>query len=137
MTELEQKKEYLKSYKKQCQKIKSLEEQLESLRISIESAKGQVITDMPRSSNQKDLSDGIVKLDSVMFKLIKAIKSKAVIRSEIESRIADMEDGIESCILHKKYIEFKEWEQICVEIGYSWRQTHRYHSKALHHFNIN
>lgn len=137
MTELEQKKEYLKSYKKECQKIRSLEEQLESVRVSLESAKGQVITDMPRSSNQKDLSDGIVKLDSVMFKLIKAIKSKAVIRSEIENRIADMEDGIECSILHKKYTEFKGWEQICVEIGYSWRQTHRYHSRALHNFNIN
>ena len=92
---------------------------------------------MPRSGNQTDLSDGIVSLENVQEKLTNAIREKENLMAEIESKIADVECGIESQVLHKKYIEFKQWEKICVEIGYSWMQTHRYHSKALNSFKIN
>jgi hypothetical protein len=136
LTEQEKKKEYLKSYKVKCNKIKSLYEQIETIRTSLESAKGQIITDMPRSGNQTDLSDGIVSLENVQEKLTNAIREKENLMAEIESKIADVECGIEAIILHKKYIEDKKWEEICCDIGYSWMQTHRYHSKALNSFNM-
>ena len=53
----------------------------------------------------------------------------------IENKITDMEDGIECDILRKRYLEDKKWEEICVEIGYSWMQTHRLHSNALKNFD--
>ena len=130
----EKKKEYLKSYKNLCNKLESLEEQLDTLREAEQSAKAPSISDMPKGSKQKDLSDYMVKIDVVFTKIIKARAECIRRKLEIESKIADMDDGIESAILHKRYIEDKKWEKICVEINYSWRETHRKHSNALRNF---
>jgi len=137
MTGNEEKKNYLKSYKALCDKLKSLEDQLQSLRELEQSAKIQKLSDMPKGTKQMDLSDYIVKIEVVYTKIVR-LRSECIERKlEIENRIADMEDGIEADILRKRYLEFKPWEQICVEIGYSWMQTHRLHSKALSNFKLN
>jgi hypothetical protein len=127
-------KEYLNSYRKLCKKLESLDEQLRSIREAKESAKIQTISDMPRGSKQSDLSDYIVQLDGVYTKILTLRGECIKRRAEIEGKIADLSDGIESMILHMRYIEFKQWETICVEIGYEWAQTHRKHSEALRHF---
>lgn len=136
MTDNDKKKEYLKSYRNLCKKLESLEEQLQSLREVEQSAKVQSLSDMPRGSKQLDLSDYMVRIDVVFTKIIRARADCLKRKLEIESRIADMPDGIESDILHKRYLEFKPWEQICVDVGYSWMQTHRHHSKALASFKM-
>jgi len=136
LTENEKKKEYLNSYKKLCNKLKSLEDQLQSLRETEESAKIPSISDMPKAHNQTDLSDVMVRIEEVYTKIVR-LRAVCIKRKlEIEDRIADMPDGIEADILRKRYIEFKPWEQICIEIGYSSRQTHYLHSRALSNFNI-
>lgn len=132
----EKKKEYLNSYKNLCRKLKSLEEQLESIREVNQAAKIQQLSDMPRSGNQQDLSDYIVIIDN-LEKEILAIRNKCIYKKcEIERCIANIPDGVESSILHKRYIEFRGWEQICVEVGYSWKQTHRLHSNALQNIKM-
>jgi len=134
MTENDKKKEYLKSYKNLCAKLKSLENQLQSLRELEKSAKVQKLSDMPKGTKQMDLSDYIVKIEEVYTKIVRLKAESLERRLEIESRIAEMGNGIEADILRKRYIEFKPWEQICIEIGYSWMQTHRLHSRALADF---
>ncbi|CRZ34604.1 uncharacterized protein DUF1492 [Herbinix hemicellulosilytica] len=137
MTENEKKKEYFNNYKKLCNKLKSLEDQLQSLRETEESAKIPSISDMPKAHKQTDLSDIMVKIEAVYTKIVR-LRAECIKRKlEIEDRIADMQDGVEADILRKRYLEFKPWEQICIEIGYSWMQTHRLHSKALSNFNLN
>lgn len=113
-----------------------MEEQLESLREVEQSAKIQEISDMPKGNKQTDLSDYMVKLDKITYKIIRAKQDCMNRKLDIENRIADMEDGLESTILHKRYIELKAWEKICVEIDYSWKQTHRIHGQALGNFRI-
>lgn len=34
-------------------------------------------------------------------------------------------------VLQMRYRNFKKWEQIAAELGYSWRQVHRLHGKGL------
>lgn len=136
MTENEKKQEYLCSYENLCKKLQSLEEQLLSIREVGQSAKAQSISDMPKGFKQLDLSDYMVKLEMVFTK-INRTRTKCLERKlEIENHIADMTDGVESAILHKRYIEFKTWEQICIEMDYSCRQTHRLHSRALVNFKM-
>jgi len=136
LTENEQKKEYLNSYKNLCKKLQSIEEQLQSLMEVEQSAKIQKLSDMPKGSMQTDLSDLMVQIEVIFTKIVLKRAECMEKKLEIESCIADMQDGIESSILHKRYIEFKAWEQICVEIDYSWMQTHRLHSRALCNFNM-
>ena len=134
MTENEQKKEYLCSYKNLCKKLQSLEDQLISLREVEQSAKIQKLSDMPKGGKQTDLSDIMVRIEVLLTKIVH-VRSECIMRKiVIESYITDMKDGTECSLLHKRYIEFKTWEQICVEMGYSWKQIHRIHGNALLNF---
>ncbi|MGF7145307.1 hypothetical protein HNQ56_003748 [Anaerotaenia torta] len=135
MTENEKKKEYLSSYKNLCRKVQSLEEQLQSLREVEQSAKIQQLSDMPKGGRQTDLSDIMVQIEVVFTKIVQKRAECMERRLEIERRIADLEDGAESEVLYKRYIEFKPWEQIYAEMNYSRAQTHRIHSIALINFN--
>jgi hypothetical protein len=92
---------------------------------------------MPKGSKQTDLSDVMVKIEVVYTKIIRLRAECLERKLEIESRIADMKNGIEADILRKRYIEFRQWEQICIDVGYSWKQTHRLHSRALANFKMN
>ncbi len=137
MKENEYKKEYLSGYKNLCTKLQSLEEQLQSIREVKQSARTQKLSDMPKARNQSsDLSDVMVQLEVIFTKIINKRSDCLKKKMEIESIIADMEDGTESNILRKRYLEFKNWEDICDEIGYSWRQTHYLHDKALANFRM-
>ena len=40
-------------------------------------------------------------------------------------------DPIERVIARYRYIDGLHWEQICVKISYSWRQTHRLHADMI------
>jgi DNA-directed RNA polymerase specialized sigma subunit len=37
----------------------------------------------------------------------------------------------EMYLIRSRYIDHRSWEQICVDMNYSWRQMHRIHSDAL------
>lgn len=136
MTKNEEKKEYLNGYENKCNKLTALEEQMQSLTESSQSAKAQSISDMPRGNKQTDLSDIMVRQEELFTKIIVLKGECERYKLDIESRIADMKDGTESRLLHKKYVEFKTWETVCVEINFSWRQTHRIHSRALNNFSL-
>ncbi|HHV13221.1 MAG TPA: hypothetical protein GXX75_23390 [Clostridiales bacterium] len=136
LTENEKKKQYLSGYKNLCLKLRSLEEQLQSLREVEESAKIQKLSDMPKGGKQTDLSDLMVRIEIIFTKIVRLRGECLKLRIEIENRIADIPDGMDSLILHKRYIEFKIWEQIGEELGYSGRQIINLHGRALINFNI-
>lgn len=136
LTEIETKKEYLKSYRNICYKIKALQDQKYSLIETMTSAKAQNYDGMPTSSSIGDLSDYMVKLDAVMRSIDNMNAMCLARKIQIESSIANMADGIECNVLHKRYIMFKSWEVIAIETGYCVKQVQRIHGKALQHFDI-
>lgn len=131
MTENEQKKEYLNQYRNANRKYRLLLEQERGLRLEMQGAKPVEYSDMPKGSGQTDLSTAMAKLDELLSKIEKKKLEMLDIRMDIESRIADMQDGLQGRVLYLRYICLMNWEDICVEIEYSWKQTHRLHSKAL------
>lgn len=133
--ENEKKKEYLQSYKMYKQKAKRLEEQLEELRLG-KMLPSLVVSDMPSAHNQKDLSDYMAKYDELMSKIIKARKDAVVRFTEVQQQIELLEDENEKTVLTLRYLRNYEWEKICVQIKYSWRQVHYIHSRALEHFKM-
>lgn len=54
-----------------------------------------------------------------------------LIKQEILQAVNRLGDGVFRTLLVARYINFKTWEQIAVEMNYSWSQTHRLHGKAL------
>ena len=136
MIDNEKKKEYLNGYKKACCKLRNLEEQLDAVRESKASVQGLTYSDMPKGTHQSDLSDYMVKVDNLLAKIEKAKIECLNAKLDIENKIADMEDGLECDVLRNYYLKGMKWEEVCVAIGYSWRQTHRIHSKALRNLDI-
>ncbi len=134
---IEEKKEILNEYKNKVNKIKSLEEQKKSYIETMTTAKSQTYDDMPKGSKKVDISDILVRLDGLINEIEQTRFECLLYKIQIESAIVKVENGIEADILLKKYIQFKQWPNICCEIGYEWAQTHRIHSNALKNINLN
>lgn len=88
--------------------------------------------------------DGMPKSGRGSDRLERMIDRKAALRryyeeqaerlDEAQQAIEGMISGLSSRerkILRCKYIEGMTWEQVCVAVSYSWRQTHNIHSAAL------
>ena len=66
----------------------------------------------------------------------KQILKAESLRSEIEEKINDMDDGLLAEILFQKYILGTTLENIAVILNYSKRHIERLHIKALENFKI-
>ena len=133
--ENEEKKKYLQSYRKFKQTAKRLSEQLEEIRLG-EMLPSIGISDMPSAHNKRDLSDYMVKYDKILKEIMKLRKDAIERFTEIQKQIEKMEDENEKMVLTLRYLRSYEWERICVEMNYSWRQVHYIHSRALEHFKM-
>lgn len=49
---------------------------------------------------------------------------------EIEVLIETL-DPLERRLCRYRYIEGHTWEEVCVDLNYSWKQTHRIHARIL------
>ena len=64
--------------------------------------------------------------DEINDRLQEAYKTQAKIELAIEALPEQ-----EKYLVRARYVECRSWEQICADMNYSWRQTHRIHSEAL------
>jgi RinA family phage transcriptional activator len=53
------------------------------------------------------------------------------VRDSIKSIIEAVEDDRERLLLQYRYLDGRTFEEIAVQMHYSWRQIHRLHSRAL------
>ena len=132
----EKKKEYLNRYRQAVRKYNSLQEQEKQLRSQMDGPKAIEYSDMPKAHKQTDLSNYMVRLERILTRIANEKNEMQKIQLEIEEKIIDVMDGEQSRILYLRYIQFMKWEDICVEMGYSWRQVHNIHSKALKNLSI-
>lgn len=132
----EKKKEYLNRYRQAVRKYNSLQEQEKQLRSQMDGPKAIEYSDMPKAHKQTDLSDYMVRLERILDRIANEKNEMQKIQLEIEEKIIDVMDGEQSRILYLRYIQFMKWKDICVEMGYSWRQIHNIHSKALNDLKI-
>ena len=58
------------------------------------------------------------------------------LKSDIREAINQMENVDEKLILRYRYINFLNWEEICVNLNVSMRTVHRLHSSALQHLKV-
>ena len=109
--------------------VKQIKERIEYLEEKKTSIKSQVITDMPTGGGERtDILTLITKIEDSQIELIQKQSKLVDIMESIEHTIDGLEDSTERLILRSRYLQCKKWEQICVELNYSWRQIHRLHS---------
>ena len=133
--ENEQKKEYLKSYRRAVKREQDILDEIQRLRL--DKMFPSVVNDgMPHGSSHSDLSDYAAILDEQIDLLKEERLEKVRCYQKIERQISQMENEDEQEVLRLRYILGMKWEEVAVKMDYSWRQIHRIHSSALLNFKI-
>ena len=133
--ENEQKKEYLKSYRRAIKREQDILDEIQRLRL--DKMFPSVVNDgMPHGSSHSDLSDYAAILDEQIDLLKEERLERVRCYQKIERQIRQMENEDEQEVLRLRYILGMKWEEVAVKMGYSWKQTHRIHSSALKNFKI-
>lgn len=133
--ENEQKKEYLKSYRRAIKREQDILDEIQRLRL--DKMFPSVVNDgMPHGSNHSDLSDYAAILDEQIELLKEERLERVRCYQKIEGQIRQMENEDEQEVLRLRYILGMKWEEVAVKMGYSWKQTHRIHSSALQNFKM-
>ena len=133
--ENEQKKEYLKSYRRAIKREQDILDEIQRLRL--DKMFPSVVNDgMPHGSSHSDLSDYAAILDEQIDLLKEERLEKVRCYQKIERQIRQMENEDEQEVLRLRYRLGMKWEEVAVKMDYSWRQIHRIHSAALLNLKI-
>jgi len=90
-----------------------------------------VLTGMPKGTQMPDIVPEFVHRSEKMYDRLMKKKDEALrLCKEIEGCIEEL-GPLERALMRARYVECKEWEQICIDINYSLRQTHRLHTNIL------
>lgn len=133
--ENEEKKEYLKSYRRAVKREKDILDEIQRLR-SDKMFPSVVNDGMPKGSSQSDLSEYMAILDE-QIELLKAERlEKMRCYQKIERQIRQMENEDEQEVLRLRYIKGLKWEEVALKMNYSWKWVHKIHGRALENFKI-
>lgn len=121
----------LRKYRAIRKEIQQLEDRLLEVETEAQRMSRSLKHDPVSCSGPTDkLGDQVAKMveiqDAINDKIIEAYKEA----QSIETVISQLEP-IERTLMRARYIEGKSWEEVCVELNYSWRQTHYIHSNSL------
>ncbi len=135
ITEIEKKKEYLRSYEKAVRQMERSELRIKEMRLN--RICPSVINDgMPHSSSQSDLSGYAALLEQEEKQYMQYRYQRIKKCKEITDRIERLSNEDEKDVLIYRYIKLMKWEDICVKMNFSWRRIHYIHSNALKNFMI-
>jgi len=124
-------KERLRNYLDLKREQKQLQQQLEAIEAALYYPKIQQLTGMPSNpSKGNTMEDLAAKHLELRERYNIKIRELAEEQLAIEKSI-DILDPVARALLRYRYIEGLAWEEVCVAMSYSWRQTHRIHSRAL------
>ncbi len=129
-------KEYLSQAYLVDHRIDSKLEQLSELKDLSEKATA-TISDMPGSAtrNVHRLEDVITNMIDLQNEINDDIDGLVNLKREIMQQIKTVPSPEYQLILERRYMSYKPWEQIAVEIGYSLHYLYKMHSAALQAFD--
>lgn len=123
----EQLKEALQSY----QTLGAERGQIQAAYDALVNPRGQSLDGMPKGPGAGDpLARVATKRQALAQRYLEKLEELAAVQLNIEDIIEGLDPTARKLMRHR-YIEGLPWEEVCVAIGYSWRQTHNIHSAAL------
>lgn len=84
-----------------------------------------------KSTPQDKLSELISKIVDLKNELKKDVDNLLNLKLDIIQKINDIENNDYKLLLTLRYLNFKTWEEIAVEMGCSYQWVHVLHSRAL------
>lgn len=125
-------KEYLSKAYRIDQRVGSKLEQLASLRDLSRKATA-TLTDMPHNPgrNVRAMEGIIAKIMDLENEINQDIDKLVDLKREIVSAVKLTNNPVHQTLLELRYLGFRSWEQIAVEMGYSLQHVYRLHERAL------
>jgi len=125
-------KDYLSQAYRIDQRINSKLAQVMSLRDLLGKATG-TLSGAPKAAtpNPHSMEDTIAKMVDLENEINEDIDTLVDLKAEIMRRIKRVENTEYQTILELRYLCFKRWEEIAVEMGYSLRRLYELHDCAL------
>ena len=101
---------------------------VQSTRASLETITQNYNSDGAQSSKNPHKFDRLVELESLVDA---KIDEQIALKSEIITTIMKLPDRRHRLCLMEYYVEMKTFEQVAVDMNYSWRQIMNIHGHAL------
>ena len=135
---IQEKKDYLYSYKPIERRIRQIEEDITRLELEADGARAIQYSDMPKGS--ADLPSPqekyVTMLEKAIENRIKATAELVQKREEIKQAIHKIGDADMECLLEYKYLDRLRMKQISQRMKYERTQLYRIHDKAIETFQI-
>lgn len=123
-------KQDLRKYRWIRMEIRQLEEQQEKLRSEAESQCVELGREPGSNRIESRLEKIVIKIVELNEKIQQKLMDGYELMHRIEAAISILPER-EAYLIRARYIELKSWEQIAVDMNYSWRQVHYIHAGAL------
>lgn len=133
--ENEKKKAYMWKYRDSVRRVTRIESELAEIR-AMKLGTGINYDGMPSGFGESDLSDYFADLDKMERKLRAERYKRIMIYVDISRRIEKLKSQTERDVLFYRYIKGFDWWEVAENMRYSERQVHRFHAKALKHFQL-
>ena len=105
--------------------------QIDDLRDRLTSINSPMNEKVQSSLNPDKFTDTISKIIDLEKEINNDIDNLIDLKCVARKVIERLDNDIEKIILYKRYFENKTFEQISVELNYSWRRIHQFHGDAL------
>ncbi len=125
-------KEYLQQVRKAQLHISSLQEEIETMKeLAVSIGAMNQDEKVLSSVSQDKMADIICKIEDRMVELKDKVTEYIQLRAEVMATISKVDNDDYQQILYKRYCQMKKWEEIALEMSYTWRWVIKLHGRAL------
>ena len=121
-------KQYLNRVRRIDKEIAALLRLVQSTRASLENTTQNYSSDGAQATKNPHKFDRLVELESLVDA---KIDEQIAMKAEILNTIMQLEDRRQRLVLMEYYVEMKTWEQVAVDLNYSYMHITRIHGYAL------
>lgn len=125
------KKEFLKQYLKAKREIEIKSEQISDLKDLATKITQTLAPDKVKSTSDNRLESTVSKIVDIEKGICADIDNLKKIYLQVEGAIDSVPNSIQRDILRLRYINGKTWEQIAVELDFSYQWVCELHGRAL------
>ena len=128
-------KEYLNRVRRQNYILKQTEKEMNEVRADILTLRASSLSEHVSGSKNSDTADKYIRLEKYMEKVNAEWDKLIDMRNAAKDLIGAMPDPMHRAVLYARYINGQRWEDIAVDMHYSWKGIFKLHGQALRVFD--
>ena len=121
-------KQYMNRVRRVDKEIQALDRLYQKTRDSVESVTQKYDSDGAQATKNPHKFDRLVELEALIDE---KVQEQLNLKAETLLTISKLKDRRQRIVLMEYYLEMKTWEQVAVDIGYTYQHTMRIHGYAL------